>query len=288
MKKIKKQDELELIMNLMDQPITKDSLKQIREMNEKTVDTNYVRSIEETTCIKSSALFLPSPRIILVNYSRMNKIMEQATEILKIDTKTNKHKDKKLIKLLTIYRILLHEIHHSKQIYNVFDECKEDIESEIIRSIYNIDKEEYKKQLKKTEKNIIIEETTRKTNNILRPYSEINPIERKAEIESYKKIIELITPIKEAYPKVYNEIKMQMLFNRYNGYQYGLPYEQTLEILKMNRAKYKLPYNSENMKDFFNTIQNKTTEIERMELGLKVSNDTINNTISSIQKILAP
>ena len=81
---------------------------------------------------------------------------------------------------------------------------------------------------------------------------------------------------------------MQMLFNRYNGYQYGLPYEQTLEILKMNRAKYKLPYNSENMKDFFNTIQYKTTEIERMELGLKVSNDTINNTISSIQKILAP
>ena len=288
MKKITKQDELELIMNLMEKPITKDSLKQIKEMVEKTVDSNYVRSIEETTQIKTSARFLTASRIILVNYSRIGKFMEQATEILKIDTKTNKHRDKKLIKLLTAYRILLHEIHHSKQIYNVFDECKEDIESEIIRSIYNIDKEEYQKQIKKTEKNIIIEETTRVPNEILRDYSEINPIERKAEIESYKKIIELITPIKDAYQKVYDEIRMQMLFNRYNGYQYAIPYEQTLEILKMNKAKYKLPYNSENMKDFLNTIQNKTTEIERMELGLKVSNDTINNTISSIQKIIVP
>lgn len=285
MEKIENQEDLELIMNLMDKPLNDDSLKQIKEMVEKNLNPEYVRRIEETTFIKGSAQFLPSFRTIVINYNYIKKSMDKAKKVLQEDTNTTRHSEKKLIKLLTAYRILLHEIYHSKQIYNVFDTCETDIETEIIRSLYNIEIEEYKKEQEKKDKSEIIEQKTFKINKILMPYSEINPIERKAEIESYKVIREMINPIKNSYPKVYDEIEMQILVNMCNGYQYISPYEQVLDIIKTNDIKYKLPYNSTNINDFTNKIKDKTTEIERMELGLNVSRNTIEKTFDKLQKI---
>ena len=282
---MKMKEELEVIINLMDKPINIDSLKQIKEMVEKKVNPKYVRSIEETHYITGAAEFLLSSRIILINYNNIKKYMEIAKETLKEDTRTNKNTEKKLIRLLSVYRILLHEMHHSKQIYNVFDTCEKDIETEIIKSIYNIDNEEYKNQIQNKDIYTIIEEKTAKINQILRPYSEINPIERKAEIESYKQIRELIKPVKNSYPNVYNEMEMQILSNMYNGYQNGVPYEQVLKIIKENNSKYTLPYNSKNINDFMNKIKDKLTEIERMELGLNVQENTIENTFNNLQKI---
>lgn len=278
------QEELPLIMALMDEPLNINTLKKIKNMALQNVDPKYVENIQETKYINRSAQFLISSKTILVNYKKLNEFTEKAAQTLKEDTFTKKEKDIKMIKLLTAYRILLHEIHHSKQTYNVFDICGKDLETEIIRTIYNIDWEEYIEDLKNRDKIEIIEEKTGMLNRTLIPYSDINPIERKAEIESYKRILEIIKPIQELFPNIYNEIEIQRLYNMYNGYDFNSPFEQLLNIIKSENKKLGLPYDKD-IKDL-NDIQSKATEIEKMELGLKVSENTIEQTRRKIEKIL--
>ena len=224
-------DELNLIINLMNKPLNIDALKKIKRMIEKQINPKYVKEITETDNINRSAQFMTSSKIILVNYEYIETYIEKEAKAFEMDMLTSKKEYIKLIKLLTAYRILLHEIHHAKQIYNVFDAYELDIESEILRIIYNIDREEYIEQLKNKYKIEIIEEKTKMTNIVLSKYSEINPIERKAEIESYKKIKKIIEPLKNIYPEVYDGIEMRKLYNMYNGYQDGIPFEKLINIM---------------------------------------------------------
>ena len=274
-------EELKMIMNLMDKPFDINSLKQLKQIVEKNIDPKYVKEIIETDRINKSAQFLVSSRTMKVNYNRMLKFLEETKEIFEQETFTSKEKNKKMIKLVMGYRIFLHELHHSKQTYNTFDTYEEDIETEIIRIIYNIDKEDYVKQLETTEATKIIEEKTLKANTLLAEYSKINPIERKAEIESYKKIIEIMKPVKDLYPEVSDYMHMQLLANMLNGYnKYGVPFQQLIQIMNIK----KIPYNNKKLNEII--ITNKATEIEKMKLGLNIKQDTIIQTEKKLQKLL--
>lgn len=269
--------ELDFIMALMNEKIEIETLKTIKQRIDKMKNKQLVETIKENKKINLPAEFMASSKIIKVNYNKMLEYLNKLENAMKIDIPQATLEEIKLIKLLTVYRIFIHEIYHSKQIYSAFDTKQNDIETEITRSLYNINIEKYSKELKTKNRNQIIEEKTVKTNEILFKHSEINPIERKAEIESLKQIKQLITPIKGKYKNVYNELQLIEYSKLIAGYDRAeIPYIKVLEILKKENKEFKIkfPYGCPNKFEFLKTAEDLATEKERLELGLNVSNET--------------
>ena len=277
-------EELDFIMNLMEKEFTINTLKEIKEKIKKEKNENQITEIIENDKCPTAAAFFLSTKHIEVNYGKMlNHAIIYANRINNSYGITKE--ELKLIEILTAYRMLLHEIHHSKQMYNVFDTNNMDPETEIIRSILNISRKDYLNELKTKSREEIIEERTFKINNMIIPYSEINPIERKAEIESLKGIRNIIEPIKSKYIKIYDEIHFNELLlktDKYDEYSETLninmtPYIQILRLIKQNLhlPRIYLPYNTSTYKEAMNELSKKTSEQERLDLGLEVKHYTL-------------
>lgn len=279
--------ELKLILELLNEKIDIKTLKKIKKMIEKNINKTHIEKIQEDTEIPVPAVFLLSTKIVKINYNRIQKYLEEFESAMRINMPNATKEDMQLIKLLTMYRMLLHEIYHSKQIYNVFDTDKNDIETEIIRSIYNIDRKKIIEELKFLTRNEIIEYTTALTNEILLPYHEINPLERKAEIQSFLQIRQMLEPIKQAYQKVYDEIYCMEMIKATTGYETNeIPYFKTLEILERLNPDFKfiLPYDSKTRIEFLNKVHE--TEREKLELGLDVKQNTLQSINDELIRIL--
>ena len=281
--------ELEFLIELMNQEINLDTLRTIKQQIYKIKNSDHVQSIKENNKIPTNAAFMVATKTIQVNHGHILQYLKRLDEVLKTDMPRSTENDIKLFKLLTIYRIYIHELYHSKQIYNAFDTEKEDIETEITRSLYNINRKEYLEGLKVKTREQIIEDKTLKTNNILYKHSDINPLERKAEIESFKYIRNMLLPVKSVYLNVYDELYLMELSKKIAGYdQSEVPYIKVLEILKTENRNFniKFPYGCPNKYSFLSTAQEKLTEQQRFELGLNVKPTTIDIAYQKINRIL--
>ena len=282
-------NELEFIIELMNSEINLDTLRKIKQKIEKIKNSEHVEYIKENNKIPVNAAFMVSTKTIQVNQGHILQYLKGIDEVLKTDMPSSTENDIKMFKLLTIYRIYIHELYHSKQIYDAFDTNKNDMETEITRSLYNINRKEYLESLKTKTREQLIENKTLETNNILYKYNEINPLERKAEIESFKYIRNMLLPIKCAFLNVYDEMYLMELSKMIAGYdQAEIPYIKVLEILKNESKNFniKFPYGCPNKFLFMNTARESLTEKERFELGLEVDHSTIDNAYQKINKIL--
>jgi len=284
-------EDLKLILELMDEQLDINSLKKIKALFEKNMDQKYVECIYETEDILPPAQFVQKYKTVMVNYKNFENIMNQTQEDMQYIIKTSTDKDIKFLRLITAYRIFLHEYHHSKQIYNVID-LKDDIETEIIKGLLNIDKENLEDEQVKD----IIDFKMMPFIRLMNGNAIFNPIERKAEIESFKQVHKLLEQVKELYPNVYDYTYMSILGNTKDGYgkhepveclgdDKETPYEKTLDILDYFGINYRYPYNKINYNDAITEIKEKTSEQERYELGLEVSQETKDNLFDNIQKV---
>lgn len=276
---------INIILDLMCKEISRDNLIKLVESID--FDKKHVVSISEDHRINFCARFFPATKQIIVNYGKMLDYLDSFNEIIRIDMVSAREYEIKLICILTAYRIILHELYHAKQAYNVFYGDDSSAETELIRSIYNVDVDYFKRNKRKNYREKKIDDLTSYINSILVPYDEINLIERRAKIESYKQIREIISPIKYRYSDVYDELYMLELCKKINGYDKKIiPFFQLLDILNKNGLKYNFPYGVDNHADFINKIYEVTTEEERFELGLSVDIDTVENAYNEISSIL--
>ncbi len=281
--------ELKFIMDLMDNEIDIETLRKIRDRIDKTKNKEHVEEIKENKKIPVPAAFMVSSKTIKVNNARMLDYLIRLESAMKIDMPETTDEELQLIKLITIYRIYMHELYHSKQIYDAFDTDKTDIETEITRSLYNIDRKVYLEELKTKSRKQIIEEKTYMTNSIFYNHPEINILDRKADIETLKYVRNMLSPVKDSFENVDTYLYLLKLSLLINGYDKPeVPYIETLEKLKILNKKFNIvyPYNSKNKFMFLSAIKEITTEKERFELGLDVSQQTIENTYQKIDKIL--
>lgn len=280
--------ELEFILDLMNEENELETIKKIKKKLGKEVGKEYIKTIIETNQIPNNAVFLPGSKTILLSTENIMKYLKKLEQIVVYDFPGFTKEEIKLTRLLTIYRILLHEIYHSKQIYNAFDTDINDLETEIIRTLYSFTRKEYLQEKKFKTREQIIEEKTGKINRILMPYDEINPLERKAEIESLNAIRNLLKPVKGKYSNAYNEIYCQELFKKINGYDVCLssetisPYAQTLSILQA----YNIKSFQTDENQLIYRVRDKSTEQEKMKLGLKVSRKILVKTENKIHELL--
>jgi len=281
--------ELKFIMDLMDNEIDIETLRKIRDRIDKTKNKEHVEEIKENKKIPVPAAFMVSSKTIKVNNARMLDYLIRLESAMKIDMPETTDEELQLIKLITIYRIYMHELYHSKQIYDAFDTDKTDIETEMTRSLYNIDRKIYLEELKTKSRKQIIEEKTYMTNSIFYNHPEINILDRKADIETLKYVRNMLSPVKDSFENVDTYLYLLKLSLLINGYDKPeVPYIETLEKLKILNKKFNIvyPYNSKNKFMFLSAIKEITTEKERFELGLDVSQQTIENTYQKIDKTL--
>lgn len=276
--------ELEFIMDLMYDDFNINTLRKITEKIDREKNTEQIKEIRENDSSPNSAVFYLSKKYIDVNYRKLlNHAITYTSQIRNNYEITDE--EFKLMEILTAYRIFLHEIHHSKQIYNVFDTNNMDPETEVLRSILNVGRKEYLKELKTKSREEIIEEKTTTINNAIRSYSELNPSERKAEIESLKHIKRIIEPLKNKYPKIYDEISFNEIIIKTEGYdEYAVGFEKNmapfimaLRIIKqeLHLPKIYLPYESSTYNEALEKLNRKTSEQEKLELGLNIKPRTL-------------
>lgn len=284
-------EELKLITELMNENITIETLRKIKNMAEKKMNKKYVSEIIETNCISAPAQYTPMFKTVMVNYGKIQIELKKVEEDIKYSIRNPKTKDIKMAKLIKAYRILLHELHHTKQIYKAMEEISDDIESETIRGIYKISEEDLKSEYKYD----TLDKKMKPVIRVLNPNSQFNPIERKAEMESYKQIEEILRPLKKLYPKVYDDIRMNQLGDILYGYtkiepyeQIGddkeTPYEKVMDILDYYNIEYILPYDSKNIDEVKSKIAD-VSEQEKMELGLPVSPSILKEKQKELQKL---
>lgn len=277
-------NELDFIMDLMYDDFNINTLRKIKEKIDKEKNTEQLKEIRENDLSPNSAVFYLSKKYMDINYRKLlNHAITYTSQIRNSYEITDE--EFKLMEILTAYRIFLHEIHHSKQIYNVFDTKNMDPETEVLRSILNVGRKEYLKELKTKSREEIIEEKTAAINNIIRPYSEMNPCERKAEIESLKHIKQIIEPLKNKYIKIYDEISFNELSIKIEGYEeYAVgfeknmtPYVMASRIIKqgLHLPKIYLPYESSTYNEALEKLNRKTSEQEKLELGLDIKPRTL-------------
>ena len=269
--------DLEFIMELNEEKITIKTLKKIKERLNTLRNIDYIKSIKDCSELEHMAEYFPGTKMIGINYSKIMNFLDEYENAIYLDIPQASIKEMKMLRLITAYRIFLHEIHHSKQFYNAYETDSADLESEIIRSIYNMDRKKFLKELRTRTRREIMEEKTFKINEELLNYSEINPLERKAEIESFRQVRSILAPIRGMYMNLYDELYLLELAAQINGYdKEEVPFIQTLNTLKENIPNYKVnyPYGCKDKYDLFETTEEITSEQERFELGLNVKDIT--------------
>jgi len=281
--------DLNFIMKLNEEEITIETLKKIKQRINKLKNSNHVKSIKENKTIPINGVYYPGRKEIEVNLTHIIKYLDIFEEAMWTDIPNARKDEMKMLKLLTAYRIFLHEIYHSKQIYNAYETDSNDLESEIIRAIYNMSRKTYLQELETKSREQIMEEKTKETNDILMPHFEINPIERKAEIESFKRVRQILMPVRDNYISTYDELYVLEQATLIKGYdQAEVPFIQLIKILKEQNPNFRImfPYGCSNKYDFFKTVEGLATEQERIELGLNIYPKTKDRVYEKIDAIL--
>ena len=281
--------DLEFITNLMACEIDKYTLKRLKQRIERIKDDDKIEKIIEDRKIPTTLEFLPATKTIKVNYKNILNYLEKFENAMKMDIPNASEKEMKMLKLLTVYKIFLHEMYHSQQFFNAYELNSNDLESEIIRSIYNMNRKTYLEELKIKTREQIMEERTKKTNDILMPYFEINPIERKSEIESLRRVRQILLPVRGNYMNVYDELYVLEQSTLIKGYDRAeVPFIQMLEILKKRNPNYRImfPYGCPNKYEFLKVVEGLATEQERLDLGLNVRTVTKDRVYEKIEAIL--
>lgn len=281
--------ELEFIMELNKEELTIETLKRIKERLNILRNKDQIKSIKDCLEIEFKAAYYPETKMIGVNYIRIMSYLNKFEQAMRLDIPNARKDEIRMLKILTAYRIFLHEMYHSKQIYNAYETDSNDLESELIRSIFSMDRKTYLQELKTKTRSEIMDERTTTINNILMPYSELNPIERKAEIESYRQVRKILMPVRGNYMNVYDELHLLELGIQAQGYDLvEVPYIGILNILneKIPDYRIKYPYECKNKYAFFETVKEIATEQERLELGLNVRSVTKDRVYEKIEAIL--
>ena len=282
--------ELEFIINLMDKEINLDTLKKIKQRMEKIKRYEHVEYIKENSKIPTPTTFIPSTKTIQVNYEKVLEYLKNLDDVIKADMPKSSEKDIKMFKLLTTYRMYIYEMYRLKQIHDAFETNEKDLETQITRSIYNIiNRMDYLEKTIMISKQEIIKAKTSNANKILFEYSDINPLERKAEIESFKYIRKMLLPIRSTFENVYDEMYLMELSKMISGYDKApIPYIRILELLKQEDKNFEIefPYGCESVNSFLNASKTMSTEKERFELGLNIEPETLNKTYQLINRML--
>ena len=281
--------DLSFIMRQKDSEISPDILRKIKVRLNCLANGDQLEKIRENKKNTENIEYISTNKTIEVNFKLMIDYLNDFENSMRLDMPNATEEDIRLIKVLIAYKMFLHEIYHAKQLYNAFETNENDIESEIIRSIYNMDRKKYLQELMYKPREQIIKERTYETNRILLPHEDINPIERKAELEALKRVRNIITPLKDKYTKVYDELYLIELSRMIQGYEKAdVPFIRIMEILKTEDPNFRiiLPYGCRNKKDLFEVSETMTTERDRLEFGLNVTGQTKEKVYEKISVIL--
>ena len=281
--------DLSFILRQKDSEISPDVLRKIKIRLNCLTNSDQLERIRENKKNTENITYMPADKTIEVNFKLMIDYLNDFEQSMKIDIPNATDEDIRLIKLLIAYKMFLHEIYHAKQLYNAFETNEDDMESEIIRSIYNMSRKKYLQEIMYKPRRQIMEERIYETNRILLPYADINPIERKAEIEALKQVRNIITPLKDKYMKVYDELHLIELSKMMQGYEKAeVPFIRIIEILKTEDPNFRimLPYGCNNKKELFETTETVTTERDRLEFGLNITGQTKEKVYEKISMIL--
>ena len=196
-----------------------------------------------------------------------------------------------LCKNIRITQSILHEVEHAKQAKRM-EEMKDDL-SEILKVTGTSKSQEI---IKERLKSLGLGASTIKVilNDKLKTcdtYYNYAPHERLAEINSNEKVLELINPIKNIIPEIYDRITFGFTSNRVRGYKYnnGLISPTIFYLKKQNEEALlnKFEWYDDNPKKALEKSKNIYSLEQRIRLGLPISEAEYNLEEKKNQKVLS-
>lgn len=195
---------------------------------------------------------------------------------------------------LKITQYILHELEHAfqnKQIDNKFDDS---IEAKLANASFVLEKAMKNQRFLTALDNGEISEGDfigyiLKNRELYKEYYQFNPIERLAQVNSFKTIVNSIEPIKEYIPNLYEFKQASLIEEMLRGYKYSwdlggiCPTQFYLIGTGKSKVWTEFDFYSQEASQLMKNVSNKYDLARRLSLGLPVSCDEYNTTDEWLQ-----
>lgn len=246
---------------------------------------NYVRNIrftnelEKNDCGVLCAAYSPLTKEVLLDYESMQIVMENSSyyESLFGDL------EQVMFRNMTITQIILHELEHAYQHKQADNKMDNSIERKLINASFVLE------QAMKNPKFITaILNGEIPSNEVLiyvlqnrelyKRYYAFNPIERLAQINSFRNIVDLIEPIKRHIPNLYEfqnaSLVEEMLMGYEDSWHQGIcPTQVYLSGTRQSKVWSEFDFYNQDSSQLLKSVSNQYSLARRLQLGLPVSYD---------------
>ena len=186
-----------------------------------------------------------------------------------------------MFKNLLIVQIILHELEHVYQNKLCDNRHDNSIYFKLINASFLLEKSLNNWEIFKAISTGKIDENDlsallSKYKNLYQQYYKVNPSERLAQINSYKTIVNLLTPVRDQVPNLYNHEYLTLLKEKLNGYpnpwQIGIcPVQIFLFGVELEDVWKDLDFYNKKVKKLTKTVYSKYSLEKRLSLGLPIS-----------------
>ena len=186
-----------------------------------------------------------------------------------------------MFKNLLIVQIILHELEHVYQNKLCDNRHDNSIYFKLINASFLLEKSLNNWEIFKAISTGKIDENDlsallSKYKNLYQQYYKVNPSERLAQINSYKTIVNLLTPVRDQVPNLYNHEYLTLLKEKLNGYpnpwQIGIcPTQIFLFGVELEDVWKDLDFYNKKVKKLTKTVYSKYSLEKRLSLGLPIS-----------------
>lgn len=272
--KKEKEADLMFIKKLIEIVITKRRLgsyvKQVRVINK--------FETEEDSAIVC-AEYNPYSTEIIVHYPNIKVILETMDYYIDLFNQT----ERTMFKNLLITQYLLHELEHASQFKQSDDVLDRSIEAKLVRPNYIVGK--YIRDIdfaKELLNNDISSERFDKYIKIMdklnKEYYRFNPIERLAQVRSFQTILNILEPIKETVPNLYEFNGASLVEEMIKGYDDALKQNKCPTEIYLNSIKRKdvwkdLDFYDDDREKLLENVNNTYSKTKRLILGLPITQD---------------
>lgn len=186
-----------------------------------------------------------------------------------------------MFKNLLIVQIILHELEHAYQNKLCDNRHDNSIYFKLINASFLLEKSLNNWEIFNAISTGKIDENDlsallSKYKNLYQQYYKVNPSERLAQINSYKTIVNLLTPVRDQVPNLYNHEYLTLLKEKLNGYpnpwQIGIcPAQIFLFGVELEDVWKDLDFYNKKVKKLTKTVYSKYSLEKRLSLGLPIS-----------------
>lgn len=256
---------------------------------------DYIRNVRFTNKLEKS-----SDELYIATYNPLSKQILVDYESIQIDMERRSYYDQLFCSLeqimfrnLTITQYILHEIEHAFQNKQLDNKSDTSIEVKLVKAGFILSQAIKNPRVLNALLNgkISVQDFInyrQKNIELYKQYYNLDPIERLAQVNSFRIIVDSIEPIKGYIPNLYEFEQASLLEEMLSGYtdswEHGIcPTQVYLFGTRQNHVWFEFDFYDQDPSQLMQDVKNRYNLARRLSLGLPVSYDEYNESYELLQ-----